>query len=244
MKILKMTDKSIDLRFTKEEFDNYLNNMDFDNPENKKKRAREIVDICKALIKGREEFNKNKRRSKFPKIIKSPEMKPEEIKRPIRFRCSNIDEDDFACIVQVDSSTLIAGSYSDKGLYYSEDNGKNWSQSNVQSGYFRCIGVSSGVVIAGSNSDKGLYYSEDNGKNWSQSNVQSGDFLCIGVSSGVVIAGSYSGKGLYYSEDNGKNWSQSNVQSGNFWCIGVSSGVVIAGSGSGKGLYYSEDCIE
>ena len=48
----------------------------------------------------------------------------------ISFTKSNITSGDFYCLTVI-GSTVIAGSWSDKGLYYSEDNGKTWNQSNI-----------------------------------------------------------------------------------------------------------------
>ena len=69
---------------------------------------------------------------------------------------SNIQSGHFYCLTTI-GSTVIAGSYN-KGLYYSEDNGKTWNQSNIRSGYFYCLTVIGSTVIAGSLSGKGLYY--------------------------------------------------------------------------------------
>ena len=44
----------------------------------------------------------------------------------------------------------------------SEDNGKTWNQSNINTGDFYCLTVINDTVIAGSNSREGLIYSEDN----------------------------------------------------------------------------------
>ena len=44
----------------------------------------------------------------------------------------------------------------DSGLYYSID-GKTWTQSNINSGYFYCVYNANGIWVAGSGS--GLWYS-------------------------------------------------------------------------------------
>ena len=136
-------------------------------------------------------------------------------------------------------STVIAGT-DFGGLYYSENNGHTWQNSDIQSSNFYCLTVIGSTVIAGSSAGKGLYYSENNGKTWNQSNIQSDSFRCLITIGSTVIAGSQ-GKGLYYSEDNGKTWNISNIQSGNFICLTVIGSTVIAGSQSDKGLYYSEN---
>ena len=94
------------------------------------------------------------------------------------------------------------------GLLYSEDNGKTWNKSNINTGDFECLITIGNTVIAGSYSDKGIYYSEDNGHTWQLSNITSGNFLCLTVIGSTVIASSNSYKDLYYSEDNGKTWKK------------------------------------
>ena len=135
---------------------------------------------------------------------------------------------------------IVIGS-NNSGLYYSEDNGKTWNQSNINTGCFNCLTTINDIVIVGSNSDNGLLYSEDNGKTWNQSNITSGDFECLTVIGNTAIAGGYSYNGLFYSEDNGKTWNQSNINTDDFVCLITIGNTIIAGSWSSNGLYYSED---
>ena len=54
------------------------------------------------------------------------------------------------CFVTTHNDTIIAGSHSYRGLYYSEDKGKTWNQSNINFGGFGCLNVIGSTVIAGS----------------------------------------------------------------------------------------------
>ena len=165
----------------------------------------------------------------------------------ISFTKSNIINNYISCLTTV-GSTVIGGSGSDNGLYYSEDNGKTWNRSNITIGYFHCLTVIGSTVIAGSyyntssgdgRNGKGLYYSEDNGHTWNRSNITIGTFTCLTVIGSTVIAGGESHRILYYSEDNGHTWQRSNIQSDEFKCLTVIGSTVIVGGS--KGLYYSED---
>ena len=165
----------------------------------------------------------------------------------ISFTKSNITYGDFECLTVI-GSTVIAGSGpgSNRGLFYSEDNGHTWNQSNITSEEFRCLIVIGNTVIAGSDDDKGLYYSEDNGHTWNQSNITTGYFRCLTVIGSTVITGEIytnAARGLFYSEDNGHTWNQSNITSGKFISLMVIGSTVIAGAGSdsSRGLFYSED---
>ena len=60
---------------------------------------------------------------------------------------------------------VIAGSGSDKGLYYSEDYGKTWNQSNITSGYYVYLATNDDTIIL-RRSPKTLLHSKDNGKTW------------------------------------------------------------------------------
>ena len=164
----------------------------------------------------------------------------------ISFTKSNINH--YISCLTVIGSTVIGGSGSDNGLYYSEDNGKTWNRSNITIGYFHCLTVIGSTVIAGSyyntssgdgRNGKGLYYSEDNGHTWNRSNITIGTFSCLTVIGSTVIAGGESHRILYYSEDNGHTWQHPNIQSDEFKCLTVIGSTVIAGGS--KGLYYSED---
>ena len=165
---------------------------------------------------------------KFPCLDKKLISKDSDYKDDVLLKLFSINDN------------IIIGS-NNSGLYYSEDNGKTWNQSNINTGCFNCLTTINDIVIVGSNSDNGLYYSEDNGKTWNQSNITSGDFECLTVIGNTAIAGSWSDRGLYYSEDNGKTWIQSNITSGDSKCLTVIGSTVIAGRGFNKGLYYSED---
>ena len=65
-------------------------------------------------------------------------------------------------------SAVIASSDSNRGLYYSEDNGKTWKHSNINYGHTSSLIVIGNTVIAnGSHNNKNyLLYSEDNGHTW------------------------------------------------------------------------------
>ena len=71
-------------------------------------------------------------------------------------------------------STIIVGSSSgyDKGLSYSDDNGKTLNKSNITSGSFSSLTTIGNIAIVNSDSDKGLFYSEDCGKTWNQPNIK------------------------------------------------------------------------
>ena len=146
---------------------------------------------------------------------------------------SYVHRDNESVELKLKDYLVIAGG--GNGLYYSTDNGKTWTQSNINSGNFLCLTVANdGTVIAGSDS-RGLHYSTDNGKTWIRSNITNGTFRSLIVANdGTVIAG-----GLYYSEDNGRTWTHSNMNTIIYSLTVANDGTVIVGSI--VGLYYSTD---
>lgn len=122
------------------------------------------------------------------------------------------------------SSNMLIGSFKRSGLFYSEDGGETWIQSNVTSGSFEEIHKSNnGVIITGAyykdeiNRGESAYYSEDNGKTWNKSggaivDVDITDMII--TNDGTIIAASNTGpnrdsNGIYYSVDNGKSFIES-----------------------------------
>ena len=65
---------------------------------------------------------------------------------------------------------LSDGSYSNKGLLYSKDNGKTWKESNIKIGDFWYLTVVGNTVIT-YNLCNELYYSKNKGKTWHKSNI-------------------------------------------------------------------------
>ena len=56
---------------------------------------------------------------------------------------------------------VIAGSAGDAGIWYSDDNGINWTESNETNGYWYSLCVTpTGRIIAGSAGGKGIWYSD------------------------------------------------------------------------------------
>lgn len=115
----------------------------------------------------------------------------------------------FCTLISNNNNTVIAGSDDNKGLLYSEDKGKTWNKSNIDTGDFYCLTVIDNTVIAGSNSRKGLFYSQDNGKTWNQSNINIGNTKSLIVNDNIVIANV--DDTFFYSEDKGKTWYYSRI---------------------------------
>ena len=114
----------------------------------------------------------------------------------------------FNCLTTI-GSTVITGSNFDEGLFYSEDKGKTWKESNIKSGKFYSLVTTGDTVIAGGNSYNGIYYSEDYGKTWNQSNINIGNTKTLIVNDNIVIANV--DDTFFYSEDKGKTWHYSRI---------------------------------
>ena len=120
-------------------------------------------------------------------------------------------------------------------------NGREWKQSNINTGTFThiCCGEN-GVWVAGStyNNGKeyyGIYYSID-GKNWNLSNVIGDNIYSICYGNGMFVA---VGNNMYYSVD-GKYWEQNGPS--DCFVIEYDDGIWITGSIAGV-CYHSFDGI-
>ena len=119
----------------------------------------------------------------------------------------------YRCFVTAPNGIIIAGGKENKGLLYSEDNGRSWRQSNINYDRFSSLAVINKTIIAGSDSGKGLYYSDDNGKTWNQSNVKDNYFSDLMVIDNVdiVIACCNYGNWTFCSENDGHAWYMANI---------------------------------
>ena len=153
---------------------------------------------------------------------------------------SNDTTGTYFCITVANNGRLIAGSGSNNGIKYSDDNGKTWNNTNISSDKYYCITVANnGRLVAGSYNNQGIKYSDDNGKTWNNTNISDGSYKCITVANnGTLVTCSSNNKGIKYSY-NGITWNDSNDTTGYFYCITVANnGRLIAG---GVGIKYSDD---
>lgn len=79
----------------------------------------------------------------------------------------------FLCIIGYDSR-LIAGSGNNTGLWYSDDFGLTWTQSNKTDGSWGALIRYEDLIVAGSADNQGIMYSEDIGETYNKTNVENG----------------------------------------------------------------------
>jgi photosystem II stability/assembly factor-like uncharacterized protein len=140
------------------------------------------------------------------------------------------------------------------GLFYSIDNGLNWTQSIntdrlLMSGTFNYVYMVGANAIACSG-NTGLWYSINSGQTWTQStavrvsgiipniNIQFNSVYMVGEN---AIACSGSNTGLWYSTNYGQTWTQSNKTDNTFNSVYMVGTNAIAGSGINNSLWYSVD---
>ena len=76
-------------------------------------------------------------------------------------------------LLDISDNIMVLGcgnSSTNPGLWYSQDNGNTWIQSNISTGYFNCIKHNGTLWFA--SGGNGIYRSTD-GKNWEQTNITS-----------------------------------------------------------------------
>jgi photosystem II stability/assembly factor-like uncharacterized protein len=143
----------------------------------------------------------------------------------------------------------IAGSNSNKGLYYSTDTGQTWVQSNIQYGIYLSVYLYGLNGIAGTGDDDGIWVTMDSGKNWQKSIINdilsptNNSFSSVYLFKFDGIAGSISDNGIYYTSNNGLVWDRSflKITTRNIFSINLSGTNGVAGSASNDGIYYTND---
>ena len=240
-----------------ENINSYLTFYDFTTKfgiTSDKYNASKIVDLYNYIIKMQElisfTLSNHTKIEEGMEIIEKLDEKfpiPEENKYNLVWKDSNSLNFEVNLYSPNDDIVIAGSDRSNKGLYYSEDNGKTWNQSNITEGnFYHFKYINNGtkkVIVAGGMTNEGIYYSEDNGKTWNQSNISSGGVYEFGIIHNTLLVSLYGisdSKGIYYSIDFGKTWNQSNIISEKCKSfINLEDYIIV--SSETKGIYKSED---
>ncbi|MDR0676282.1 MAG: hypothetical protein LBF97_04510 [Elusimicrobiota bacterium] len=109
----------------------------------------------------------------------------------------------FLCIITV-HGRLVAGSGDDTGLWYSNDNGLNWTQSDKRTGNWAALTFFNNLVDAGSADDEGILYSPDIGEMYHKTNVEVSPYTSFAQTNDKVFSGSTVGS---KESSDGKYWA-------------------------------------
>lgn len=129
-------------------------------------------------------------------------------------------------------------------IYYSNDSGKTWTQSNSPSMYWLSVSISGSNAVACDDTTYNTYYSNDYGKTWKLSNPPPNDPFtsscnCVSISGKYAVAGANGGY-IYYSDDSGANWNKSTSDQKTWWRISIDGANAVACVNGGN-IYYSTD---
>ena len=182
----------------------------------------------------------------------------------------NTDGNFSSVALSSDGTRAIAGSISEKSVWYSTDEGQTWEPSrryaesynaNTDSN-FNTVAISSDgtTAVVGSGSNEGLWYSTNGGQNFNNSNIPINSKLSnilngktklnftnissISISSnGIVLIGSASNLGILYSTDGGITVNQPSTNfSDNIDNVILSkNGINAVVLARNLGLWYSTD---
>lgn len=140
------------------------------------------------------------------------------------------------------NKTLIAGIRGGDAIYFSIDNGANWTAATISSRTSECycFAVYGNKVLA--STFDGIYLSIDNGKNWVEANygLPTRPFIYAIVKCGSTLLAS-SEFGIYRSVDSGAHWTADN--SGTFTkhiSSSIEKGTDIF-AGTNDGVFHSVD---
>ena len=139
------------------------------------------------------------------------------------------------------SGPNLLASVGNKGIFFSNDQGDHWTQTNVTDGYavnfIQCEGYDF-VSVSGK-----IIRSSDNGKNWySISDLPTGGYLSVSSMAGTstrLYAGTYDG--IYISDDHGLSWTnlRPRFKNSNIYILAADDKYVFAGGYDG--VYRSSD---
>lgn len=137
------------------------------------------------------------------------------------------------------SSAIYAGTNGlPYGLFYSTDEGENWTYMDGPISSISCILEIKGRLFTNDSKSDRVYYSRDNGKNWEFGS-------CIGAASvkGICNLGinlfAATDMGVYKSSDTGKKWTKI-YDNGLNNSIAVSNGYLLTCSGAGLEISKNE----
>jgi len=127
---------------------------------------------------------------------------------------------------------IFAGTWG-TGVYFSTNNGNNWTSTNLN--YFtpNCITSSGNSIFVGADYDQyygygGVYRSTNNGLNWSQTSLNNKDVHSLTVSGNYIFAGTF-GSGIYRSSNNGIDWVQVLNTNAHVHAFAISGNNIFAG---------------
>ena len=78
----------------------------------------------------------------------------------------NPKDNAFRISTTVGSTVIACGWCDDKGLLYSEDNGKTWNQSNITSGNFSNLVISNNIVVVSAGTPSIIFAKEERRCYW------------------------------------------------------------------------------
>ncbi|MCK9279967.1 MAG: T9SS type A sorting domain-containing protein [Melioribacteraceae bacterium] len=133
-------------------------------------------------------------------------------------------------------SKVYAGTFN-QGVYISDNNGLNWTQSNVTNGSIYSFTLCDSIIFAGGTA---VYRSSDKGMNWENMGFNSNYYInSIAIIDSTIFA--CNSEGIYFSNINGNEWQKKNLWS-EFASVNtiikVGTSILI---GTGTGINLSSD---
>jgi type IX secretion system substrate protein len=140
----------------------------------------------------------------------------------------------------VNGNTIFAGNNDYSGVYFSVNDGLNWSQTSLSSESVWSMEVSGNYIYAGTGN--GVFVSTNNGLSWVQTALNNESIDALAVSGNNVFAGTFA-SGVFRSTNNGESWTQTALNSLIINSLAVIGNYVFAGTGGPvpHGLLVSAD---
>jgi len=139
------------------------------------------------------------------------------------------------------SDTQIFAATLNNGIYFSIDNGANWTaiNSGLPASNITCLAVNGNNIFAGT-STKGVFLLTKNGSSWVATDTSLSGIQSLAVNGNNIFAGTYSK--LYRSANNGTSWTEDNSGLGIYSVLSLAAiGVNILIGTNGGGVFTSSN---
>ncbi|MFN0204635.1 MAG: T9SS type A sorting domain-containing protein [Bacteroidia bacterium] len=129
---------------------------------------------------------------------------------------------------------------SDASLYYTDNDGTNWTMTNSPGHYTYDLAFSGNQIWAAT--DSGVFVSANQGSSWTYKGMGSNNIYSIAITNGRILIGTFD-YGVYASDNNGTTWNA--VNNGDLGSVSVfdlyANGDFIVAGSIGSGAFYSSD---
>jgi len=136
--------------------------------------------------------------------------------------------------IAISGNNIFAGTY-DFGVRLTTNNGINWTQTSLNTGYVTALSICGNNTLAGTIAN-GVYLSSNNGTNWILTSLNNKIIRAFALSEGYVFAGA--NDGVHFSPDSGYYWIRTSLNVPDVYSLAVKDNKIFAGTYQ-HGIHFS-----